>query len=544
MELLSLILFFTTASLWFLTNEYKGLFGIYEPTLVMRRTYSTIMISGILILSIRICSIGDVVTSFPEAIGLGYIDTSAVITITLASLLTLSVLKFFSINGSSAYALVGSVTAYSIYSAQAESFGWKIGIAFLAAPVMAGALAAFIRRLLSLILKGKKIHLITLSYHLRHVVIICMIMTALAVGINWGGFICGIGNLILPGENISLAATVSIGIILMICLRFRKDRVDGSSGIFSDFSIYAVISTGFAVAIVLTFFSFNTTTSLIGLCPTPLSVSALMMAAIYGTESAQKSPLVESEEHFREIISALASPLCAATATYLLLFIINIDNFDPMADFIVLSAVITLLIALAFGGYARNQRSRNDATERLVNIQQQQIYEHSRALNEMEMKVVLSENQALHNAVEMKRQEVMNVALSIVEQREFLESLNNITSRLMLTEDSKETDRLITELNSSIKQRLSYERDVDSQYFYAQAESLHEDFNSKLSENFPNLTMQDKRLATLLRLGFSSKYIATLMNITPKSVEISRYRLRQKLGLGKGDNLVNFIKSI
>lgn len=51
-------------------------------------------------------------------------------------------------------------------------------------------------------------------------------------------------------------------------------------------------------------------------------------------------------------------------------------------------------------------------------------------------------------------------------------------------------------------------------------------------------------LAILLRLGFSSKYIATLMNITPKSVEISRYRLRQKLGLSKGDNLVNFIRSI
>ena len=162
----------------------------------------------------------------------------------------------------------------------------------------------------------------------------------------------------------------------------------------------------------------------------------------------------------------------------------------------------------------------------------------------MELKVVLSENQALHNAVEMKRQEVMNVALSIVEQREFLESLRETVKKLEKAEDDKERDRLIAELSSSIKQRLSYESDVDSQYFYAQAESLHEDFNAKLSENFPNLTQQEKRLATLLRLGFSSKYIATLMNITSKSVEISRYRLRQKLGLKKGDNLVNFIKSI
>jgi DNA-binding NarL/FixJ family response regulator len=162
----------------------------------------------------------------------------------------------------------------------------------------------------------------------------------------------------------------------------------------------------------------------------------------------------------------------------------------------------------------------------------------------MELKVVISENQALHNAVEMKKQEVINVALSIVEQREYLESLNQIVARLSKTDDTKEKDNLIAELKSSLNQRLSYDRDVDSQYFYAQAESLHEDFNAKLSENFPDLTPQERRLATLLRLGFSSKYIATLMNITPKSVEISRYRLRQKLGLEKGSNLVNFIKSI
>ena len=209
-----------------------------------------------------------------------------------------------------------------------------------------------------------------------------------------------------------------------------------------------------------------------------------------------------------------------------------------------MAAASAVLVSLVFGGYVRMQRRQREATDKLVYTQQQQIYEHSRALNDMELKVVISENQALHNAVEMKRQEVMNVALSIVEQREYLESLNEMVSSLAKTEDPAEKERLISELNVSLKQRLSHDREVDSQYFYAQAESLHEDFNAKLSENFPDLTPQEKRLATLLRLGFSSKYIATLMNITPKSVEISRYRLRQKLGLDKGANLVNFIKSI
>ena len=240
----------------------------------------------------------------------------------------------------------------------------------------------------------------------------------------------------------------------------------------------------------------------------------------------------------------MAAPWGAIVLTYGFLYVTGTDADGQMADFIIMAAAIIILIALAFAGYVKAQRKAGEATDRLVYIQQQQIYEHSRALNDMELKVVLSENQALHNAVEQKRQEVMNVALSIVEQKEFLESLDDMVRRMAKTDDPKEKDRLIAELGSALKQRLSYDRDVDSQYFYAQAESLHEDFNAKLSENFPNMTQQEKRLATLLRLGFSSKYIATLMNITPKSVEISRYRLRQKLGLAKGDNLVNFIKSI
>jgi DNA-binding NarL/FixJ family response regulator len=335
-----------------------------------------------------------------------------------------------------------------------------------------------------------------------------------------------------------------VGAISIIFLTQDKDMRAESSGIFADFSIYAVLSVGLSVAVTLLFFSFDQTASLIMMSPVPLSVSALVMAAVAGSEVAQRSRLVDNGEYVKEATAMFAAPLTAFVLSYALLSIIGAGTEDAMVGFVVLSAALLVLLALAFTAYARRQRVGREAMDRVVYAQRQQIYEHSRALSDMELKVVLSENQALHNAVEMKRQEVMNVALSIVEQREFLESLSETLKKLEKAEDDKEKDRLIGELSTSIKQRLSYEGDVDSQYFYAQAESLHEDFYAKLSENFPNLTQQEKRLATLLRLGFSSKYIATLMNITSKSVEISRYRLRQKLGLEKGDNLVNFIKSI
>ena len=73
---------------------------------------------------------------------------------------------------------------------------------------------------------------------------------------------------------------------------------------------------------------------------------------------------------------------------------------------------------------------------------------------------------------------------------------------------------------------------------------LHKDYSVILHERFPGLTEQERRLATLLRLGFSTKELSSIMSITPKSVEVCRYRLRKRLNLKREENLIEFIKSL
>ena len=487
---------------------------------------------------------GPVATSIYDHVGYKSIDPRSSMVVIMTAFIALLTLKLFSVKGSFVYAFLGSLAAYWIMRGGSPVIDWGFLVSFVAAPLMAFVLAAVLRLILRHVFKSVHIHMITLSYYMRLAVVLSIFLTVLAVGLNWGGFLCGIGAMVHESRVVMLTSLAVVGAISLIMLNINRDLNADGSGIFADFSIYAVVSVGLSVAMTLLFFSFDRTAALVYMAPVPLSVSALVMAAVAGAELSQRSRMVDNCVYVKELIAMTVTPLAAFVLSYALLSIIGDGAEDAMVGFVVMAAALLVLLALAFTAYARRQRVSREAMDRVVYAQRQQIYEHSRALSDMELKVVLSENQALHNAVEMKRQEVMNVALSIVEQREFLESLSETVKKLEKAEDDKERDRLIAELSSSIKQRLSYEGDVDSQYFYAQAESLHEDFNAKLSENFPNLTQQEKRLATLLRLGFSSKYIATLMNITSKSVEISRYRLRQKLGLEKGDNLVNFIKSI
>ena len=545
MNLFCLILFLSVTALWFFTNEYGTLMGVYEPTCAIpRRTLGWIVSAGLL-LALWHCGkgAGDVGKVLHESTT-GTLACLDIVFMTLSVLIVLTVMSFFRIRGSAGWAILGSLSAFNIMTGEGFHPGWSHALSFIAAPVMSFALSALILKIFKLIFSKVRMHMITISYYMRLLVIISIILTIYTLGLNWGGLLFGIGNMI-NGDNVHVVSVLAvIGIIMFIFLHLGKPQSDEPSGIFADFSIYTVLSVGFSVAAVLMYFSFDVSTSLIGLYPVPLPVASIVFSAIAGAEVAQKSRLIDNSEYVKEVIAFIAAPGCSLVLTYITLHMTAGDATDHTMDFVVIGIAVVVLIALAFAGYARRQIRQKEATERLVYAQQQQIYENSRALNDMELKVVLSENQALHNAIEMKRQEVMNVALSIVEQREYLESLNSIVKQLSMTSDGREKDRLISELGASLKQRLSYDRDVDSQYFYAQAESLHEDFNAKLSENFPLLTTQERRLATLLRLGFSSKYIATLMNITPKSVEISRYRLRQKLGLSKGDNLVNYIKSI
>ena len=544
MAMLFLILFLSTASLWFFTSEYATVFGVYRPTCAIKERYFRWVVILGFALALWMCYKGPVASAVYDHIGYRSIDSRSSMIVMMGTLIVLLTLKLFSIRSSFVYAFLGSLSAFWIMRGGSPVTDWSFLLSFVAAPVMAFVLSAAMRAVFRRVFKKVEVHMITLSYYMRHAVILSVVLTVLAIGLNWGGFLCGIGAMIRESRVVMPTAIAVVGAIALIFMSQENEGDAEGSGIFADFSIYAVVSVGLSVALTLLFFSFDNTASLIRMAPAPLSVSALVIAAVAGAEVAQRSRLVDNHEYVKEVVAMLVTPLAAFVLSYVLLYIIGDEAEDAMVGFVVMAAAVLVLLALAFVAYARRQRVSREAMDRVVYAQRQQIYEHSRALSDMELKVVLSENQALHNAVEMKRQEVMNVALSIVEQREFLESLSETIKKLEKAEDEKEKDRLIAELSTSIKQRLSYESDVDSQYFYAQAESLHEDFNAKLSENFPNLTQQERRLATLLRLGFSSKYIATLMNITPKSVEISRYRLRQKLGLEKGDNLVNFIKSI
>jgi DNA-binding CsgD family transcriptional regulator len=91
------------------------------------------------------------------------------------------------------------------------------------------------------------------------------------------------------------------------------------------------------------------------------------------------------------------------------------------------------------------------------------------------------------------------------------------------------------------------DRSIDTeqqwQVFESHFENVHEEFLNRIKAKYPDLSPRELKLCAYLRLNISSKEIANLMNISVRGVEISRYRLRKKLGLDHETNLTDFILS-
>ena len=132
--------------------------------------------------------------------------------------------------------------------------------------------------------------------------------------------------------------------------------------------------------------------------------------------------------------------------------------------------------------------------------------------------------------------------MNIIQKNTFLDALKIRVNELKNITKDEITLKKLNQLSIEINQHIAI--DKNRKTFQLQLEETNQDFYFRLNEKFPNLTEKEKRLASYLRLQLNSKEIASLLNITPKSVEMNRSRLRKKLQISGNENLVEYILSI
>ena len=148
---------------------------------------------------------------------------------------------------------------------------------------------------------------------------------------------------------------------------------------------------------------------------------------------------------------------------------------------------------------------------------------------ENKLKLQEYEKHILELQVQTKASEVAGKSLSIVKQTELIDSIQKIL------ETEMEVNQIKNKIKKSIKINAINKNEWQS--FENNLMKSNEEFVQKLIAKYPNLSSKDVKLCIYLKMNLSSKEIAPLMNISFRSVELYRYRLRKKINLNQEDSL-------
>jgi DNA-binding CsgD family transcriptional regulator len=73
---------------------------------------------------------------------------------------------------------------------------------------------------------------------------------------------------------------------------------------------------------------------------------------------------------------------------------------------------------------------------------------------------------------------------------------------------------------------------------------VHTNFHKQLSEQYPELTPNERKLCALLKLNMSNKQIAQITFQSEEALKKARLRLKKKLNLDKETSLLAFIQGL
>jgi DNA-binding CsgD family transcriptional regulator len=198
-------------------------------------------------------------------------------------------------------------------------------------------------------------------------------------------------------------------------------------------------------------------------------------------------------------------------------------SIPAITIYIILLLIVSVLIHNIYKRYYKNQQKA------LLLKSQKEM-----ALNELEnsQKLMQLKNEKLEIAIDSKNRELAISTMSLIKKNEFL---NTIKKAIQEQGTSNGIRKVIKIIDNNLNNT------DDWKLFKEAFDNADKDFLKLVKEKHPNLTPNDLKLCAYLRLNLASKEIAPLLNISPRSVEVKRYRLRKKMNLAPKSSLTNYI---
>lgn len=202
------------------------------------------------------------------------------------------------------------------------------------------------------------------------------------------------------------------------------------------------------------------------------------------------------------------------------------------------SKAIYLLLVLLIGYLIYNLIRRNfEKKNQKIRREHEEI--RMKEIEKREQEIIALKAEKLENDLTLKSKELAMSTMTIIRKNEVLikvkDELVELKKHLGTQYPNKYYDRMIRLVDQNISS------DDDWQIFQTNFDRIHENFFRNLHAAYPELTSNDLRFCAYFRLNLTTKDIAHLMNISPKGVEVARYRIRKKINIPSEKNISEFL---
>ena len=132
--------------------------------------------------------------------------------------------------------------------------------------------------------------------------------------------------------------------------------------------------------------------------------------------------------------------------------------------------------------------------------------------------------------------------MHLLDKNKFLQNIQSDINELIQIPEGNKLKSKLNRIVKEIEKNKNEENHWDK--FELHFNEVNDDFTKKLIYQFPEISPLEVRLSVYLKMNLSTKEIANLSHVSTRAIEMSRYRLRKKLGLKKEINLIDFLMKV
>ncbi|MBB3701481.1 hypothetical protein KMW28_03915 [Flammeovirga yaeyamensis] len=171
---------------------------------------------------------------------------------------------------------------------------------------------------------------------------------------------------------------------------------------------------------------------------------------------------------------------------------------------------------------------------RMMNVKKKFALERIQADREQ----IMIQNDTLEKELDQTKSELTNITISHLHKNQSLQQIKSKLEKMSVTFGSTEKRKiknLVREIDKESENHTYWDE------FEHEFNKSHNNFLERFKHEYPDLSKRELRICAYLRMDLDNQEIATLMNISIRTVETSRYRIRKKIGLEQRKSLSKMI---